>query len=188
MPGYKIAAAMLLTTAVVRFGYLDGPPLAHTGGFGEPSCALCHFGDTINSSEGELQLFGIEGLRAGHTSELSVELSSTGLSVAGFQMSARSPDGETIGDFRSPDINSQVLTDSTGVQYIQHTRFGTENAVVVDGIARWAVILDLAESSADTLILNVAANASNGDNSALGDRIFTREVLVPLTGPGPGQQ
>ena len=178
MPDFRTVVAWLCVTTFGGIAYLDGPPAGHTGGFGEPTCGVCHFGNPVNSDQGALRIVGKDNLTPGGTTLLTIELSSDGLSVAGFQMSVRNQDGYNVGLLRSPDVNTHVVTDSAGVQYVQHTRFGTENSVVRDGVARWVVELELPPTTPDSLVLNVAANASNGDNSALGDYIFVHEFVV----------
>ena len=51
-------------------GY-DGPPIAHTGGFGEPTCRVCHQGQPLNAAGGTLRVEGLPGrYEAGRTYEL----------------------------------------------------------------------------------------------------------------------
>ena len=38
------AILLLVVVPLILYANSGGPPLAHTGGFGEPTCALCHFG------------------------------------------------------------------------------------------------------------------------------------------------
>ena len=180
------SACRILTSVVpiILFGaatlvFLDGPPPGFTGGFGEPNCQQCHFGNALNHSSGRLELVGTEnGFSAGDTLALSVRLSSQNLNVGGFQLSARSLSGESIGTWLSDDIRSSQIVDTTGVRYIEHTKYGTTPKSSSAQSIEWNVALKLPDSIPDSLVFNVAANAANGDNSALGDYIYTAEVTV----------
>jgi hypothetical protein len=160
--------------------FLDGPPPGFTGGFGEPTCQQCHFGNGLNDPSGALALLGADvGYDPGGTLSLTVRLSSPQLAVGGFQMSVRDVDGKSTGLLQSTDSRTKLVSDTTGVQYLEHTYLGAEQLGQPSGIAEWNVLLRLPLDAPDTLVINVAGNAANGDNSALGDYIYSTEVRVP---------
>jgi len=47
------------TVAAARAANYDGPPVAHTGGFGEPTCQACHQGEPLNAPGGSLRIEGL---------------------------------------------------------------------------------------------------------------------------------
>ncbi len=175
---YRLIAgvALLLLGGTI---YLDGPPVAHTGGFGEPTCQMCHFGSELNRSMDALSIRGpAEEITPLTTYRLEIKLRSDNLVVGGFQMSSRTRSGQNVGNFRSPTVDTRVAVDTTGIQYVQHTQHGVENTPVSDNQIGWTVEWISPDVIPDTIVFNVAANAANGDNSALGDVVYVREVVV----------
>jgi hypothetical protein len=60
----------------------------------------------------------------------------------------------------------------TGVEYIQHTRAGAE---LVDGVGQW--VFDWVAPDEDVaVVLHIAANSANGDDSPLEDLIYQTSV------------
>lgn len=181
-------------------GYGDGPPPAHTGGFGEPTCAACHHGPR----PGRDVRLTVEGLPARYaaakTYRLTVVLRAPDLSRGGFQLSTRFLEGGCRGDqggvLRA--VGARVAIDAAGTgpgtgaggvtSYARHTLAGaTPEEPERRGRLAWRV--DWTAPSAEArcarraVALDVAANASNHDASEFGDRIVARRLVVP--GPGP---
>jgi putative ABC transport system ATP-binding protein len=64
--------------------------VGHTGGFGEPTCVICHIGDVENAYGGSVAILGLpEAYEPGAVYALSVVLRAEETTVAGFQLSAR---------------------------------------------------------------------------------------------------
>ncbi len=176
--------------------HVDGPPLAHSGGFGEPTCRACHFDRPLNEAGGSLVLGGLpQRWAAGEPVSLEVVLSRPELARAGFQLSARFSDGERAGRqagrFRSDDMRVSVREDTrTGVLYAQHTRDGA--AVFVPGVAlpgqaRWRVTWVAPDVEA-SVTFHAAGNASNDDDSEFGDSIYTTRRTIEAIPPGAGSR
>lgn len=173
-----LALAALLGASTVRpagHAYPDGAPPATTGGFGEPTCELCHFGGAVNEAGGTL---AIEGLPArytpGETYRLLLRLRREGAGAAGFQLAARHEDGTQAGRLAPADVDAGLRVQSaSGVQYAGHTDAGT--AVDADGAAAWALTWT-APADARPVVLHAAANAADGDGSPLGDQVYTAEA------------
>lgn len=126
-------------------------------------------------------LEGLNGTyKAGNRYDLSVVLHSPDLVVGGFQLSARTTDGVNAGSFETHDVNTEVVSDTSGVRYIQHTRLGVENNPVEDGHVSWRFQWTAPGSDADSVVFSLAANAANGDNSAFGDEILSIEKIVEV--------
>lgn len=161
---------------------LDGP---FTGGFGELTCHSCHFDYDLNMTErGSLTLTGLSersGYQPGKSYELKVTIQSDHLEIGGFQMTARFEDGTQAGDFEwesgrlmfTPDIEPNVL-------YLQHSREGT--SPTSDWTVEWSFTW-IAPVDGDTPVhIHLAANAGNDDDSAFGDWIYTKELVLPPPG------
>ena len=78
--------------------YPEGPPPAHTGGFGEPTCQACHADNPLNAPGGSLALRGLPAVYAPATAyRVTITLRRPGLGRAGFQLAARFATGDQAG-------------------------------------------------------------------------------------------
>jgi len=161
--------------------HITGPPPGHTGGFGEPTCIVCHLGDEVNSFGGQVTVQGLpETYVPKERYLLTVVLEMEETAVAGFQLSARytggAQRGEQAGVFAPIDARVTVTDSLGGPSYVHHTDVGTDPAG--PGIASWLFEWTAPDGIAP-ITINVASNSGNGDNSPLLDLIFTSEVVVP---------
>lgn len=150
--------------------YSDGPPPAHTGGFGEPDCSGCHFAPPADAGGAELHIEGVpEHYRPGERYRLGVTLQANGPRRGGFSLSARDERGAQAGELKpGKDVLSQSMP---GLVYVGH-------ATPADGLpANWTLEWKAPERCAGTVHFHLAANAANGDDSALGD-VVVRAVAV----------
>ena len=87
--------------------------------------------------------------------------------------------GKQAGMLHATDEYTAVsVVDSTGVAYAHHTLPGT--AVTEGSLARWTLCWVAPRDAApvDTVYFDAVANASNDDESAFGDRIYTQAVRL----------
>lgn len=165
------AAAALLAAAA----YEDGPPPGYTGGFGEPTCADCHFDG--GTGAGEVRIEGLpDTYQPGASYTIRVVLAGAGAVRAGYQLAARSGSaGAQAGSLEPMDSRSRV-TEHAGLQYVHHTLAGA--AADASSDVEWAIRWTAPACPDVDVVFNVAANAADGDASQLGDRIHTREMRV----------
>lgn len=150
----------------------DRPPLAHTGGFGEPTCRACHSGDLPDAADEALRIEGLpDRYVPGRSYPIAVLLRRAELVTAGFEAAIRFDSGRQAGQLVASDSQRvMVERDSVrGVVYAHHTRRGT---AVEAGTARWTFTW-VAPADGGRASLHVAAVASNDDNSNLGDVVYT---------------
>lgn len=155
--------------------HLDG---AFTGGFGEETCRSCHFDYDLNMDGGSLTLDGVpKSYEAGKDYEITVTLQSEQLEVGGFQMTARFEDGSQAGEF-SWDGDDLMFTPSVSdeVKYLQHSVSGTQQAE--DQTIQWTFTWTAPEEDGEKVILNIAANSGNYDDSSFGDWIYAKEITL----------
>lgn len=172
-----VAGAALSVLAQGAGAYRTGPPAGHTGGFGEPTCAVCHWDDEdVDGPPGALTVHVPERYEPGVTYDLAVRLRDPALRVAGFQLSARFADGaragSQAGELTAPDSSVLVVTTGEGISYASHAAAGTVPGV--DGEASWTVRWTAPREG--SVIFHVAANAGNDDASELGDRIHSAKA------------
>ncbi len=162
----------------------EGPPLGHTGGFGEPTCQECHSEFDVNTSEGSL---GVDGFplpyRPGAQYLVSISIMGHDMHSAGFQAAIRFTEGPNEGtsagalEVTDDDV---VIRRAPGskVDYLQHTQRGSR--AITNGVASWTVIWTAPQETA-RIVLHVAGNNANGDNSPLGDFVYTSDVVSNAT-------
>ncbi len=158
--------------------FLTNPPIGHTGGFGEPTCQACHTDAALNHPDAEL---AIEGVPAQYTPggvyRITVSVEGTGQGRNGFEASMRYADGPPrglqAGHLSATDRRVLIRSDTlTGVEYASHTDIGAEPTAPERGewVVEWT-----APRGRDAVVLHVAGNSANGDNSPFGDLIHTLE-------------
>jgi hypothetical protein len=177
-PPAAFAALLLTAPALLALHFRDGPPARVTGGFGEDSCAACHFGNELNESRGQLMLGGFPGIyQPGASYELELALARPGMAVAGFQLAIRSdPDGAQAGIMTVPGTEAAhtgLLTER-GVQFAQHRIM--RPAPGEDDQVRWNLTWTAPETGG-RVVLHAAAVAGDGDESQAGDFAYTLEAV-----------
>jgi len=155
--------------------HLDG---AFTGGFEEETCRSCHFDYDLNMDGGSLVLDGVpESYESGKDYEITVTLQAEQLEVGGLQLTTRFEDGSQAGEF-SWDGELLMFTPSISdeVKYLQHTADGTEPSS--EGEIQWTFTWTSPEVNDGEVILNIAANSGNYDDSSFGDWIYAKELTL----------
>jgi hypothetical protein len=159
-------------------GYPRGAPPAVTGGFGEPTCLLCHFGGKVNEAGGSLAIDGLpERYTPGQTYRLIVRLRRGEMGAAGFQLSARTAAGAQAGVLAAGGMQTQVQAGAGGVQYAGHSEAGS--SPVTPGTAEWTVAWTPPARGAGAVQFHASANAGDGDSSPLGDHVYAAERTLP---------
>lgn len=157
--------------------FRDGPPARVTGGFGEDSCHACHWEAAENEGGGTFQVVGLPYVyEPGRKYHLAVELNQAGMTVAGFQMAVRhAADATGAGGLTVPGTETRrvAVVTERDVQFAQHRLDGTQ--VGGDGVARWEVVWT-APSQGGRVLFHAAAVAGDGDESQMGDHVYTLEA------------
>lgn len=188
------AAVLVVTgTAVALLGaggppsrrHVAAPPTARTGGFGEATCVECHLEFPPDLPGGRLILLGVpDASEPGRTYVLTIRLESEEMVRAGFEIAVRFEGGalagHPAGELRPLDDRTTVTADSlTAIPYGHHTREGTP--VADPSATTWSMGWS-APSVGGDVVFHLAANSANGDDSPLGDLIYT---AVARTSLGP---
>ena len=167
-----VAAGAGAFAATSLIAYSAGPPPAHTGGFGEPSCRACHFDYELNEPGVMVHLDSLpQTYEPGKTYGLRLRAHHADLKRAGFQLSARFEDGTQAGSFLLPDTALLQLRGTGGIDYLQHTAAGADQTTG-DSIS-WRFLWVAPPTAQQRVSFHVAVNVANGDASEFGDRIFT---------------
>jgi hypothetical protein len=173
------AGCIIVGAAAGTHAMRDRPPTAVTGGFGEPTCQVCHFEAEVDAGAGVLTLHGVPDVyHAGETYALTLTLVHPGVAAAGFEIAARFEKSAAQAGTLAPEPDEAdrigVTTDGD-VQYAHHVHAGT---VPVHGdTARWR-LLWTAPPAGGAVVLHAAGNAANGDDSPLGDYVYSASATA----------
>ena len=173
------ARASSLASAPTR----ESPPIAHTGGFREPTCEHCHWGEPLNDPAGRLAVDGLpERFQSGASYRVTIGIRRPAVRTAGFELAARYADGPSVGKqagtLRAIDDRATVTrNDTTGVQYAHHTPDGT--TLTEPGAGAWVVEWTAPTSPQGSVVFHVVSNAGDENDSPLGDFIYSRAITVP---------
>jgi len=173
----------VLLGAAALPAFREGPLPKMTGGFGETTCRTCHFDNALNDPAGSLTVDGLPAAWApGRAYGITVAIRRAGVSRAGFEMTARFQakprEGDQAGAFQTTDGRLQIIfAPGSPVQYIQHTKGGS--LLATPGLGRWTFQWTAPSTAGfGPITFNVAANASNDDQSPLGDYVYTFERTI----------
>jgi len=178
------ACALLLAMNVEARATREAPPVAHSGGFGEPTCQACHFEADVNAGKGALALTGVpDAYVPGRTYVLTISLTHPALKAGGFQLTARHDDGSQAGTvaMAAGERARGGVTVLERVQYAHHIYAGTEP--VARDSARWTIDW-VAPASGGTVTFHVVGNGGNADASPLGDFIYATSLTTRPGGAG----
>lgn len=172
--------AATVATGTASSAFRDAPPPAFTGGFGEASCAQCHFDVAVPDPAGAVTVTGLpERYTAGERYLLTLRLQRPGMERAGFEVSARFASGAGAGSQAGalhPSDARTALTAHGGVDYLHHAAAGTEP--MEDGSTSWEVEWTAPPNGDTPVIFHLAANAADGDDSQLGDHVYLDSVTI----------
>jgi hypothetical protein len=166
-----------LSLAVSAFK--EGPYPNVTGGFGEQTCHLCHLDNPVNAPGGAVALDGIPAaFRPGQIYPITVTITRQGLRRGGFEIAARfaggKQKGRQAGSWRLMDARAQLIPGAVdkALTFVQHNQIGSRAAT--PGANTWTMEWIAPPAETGAVQFNVAANASNNDDSPLGDYIYLK--------------
>ncbi len=178
-----VMAVLVVTGLDLPLPYSDGPEPAYTGGFGEATCHRCHTGNPLNDVGTRVTVDVPTDYHSGRSYRVTIRVGRESMKAAGFQLSARvargASAGSQAGHLKPNDDRVQVvLDDASGVQYASHNEAASSGG---SSEVSWSLTWT-APVCGQPVILHVAANAANGDDSELGDHIATDSTLVSYAG------
>ncbi|WP_429912676.1 choice-of-anchor V domain-containing protein [Glycocaulis sp.] len=169
LAGALASASLAFLPSAIAFP--EGALLGHTGGFGEGSCASCHFG----GSQGDdiaLRVEGVDVYAPGERYRFFVRVMDADAAVAGFQLSARFEDGASAGQLGAGSGSQTGTLDE--VIYASHSA----PQPVEDGEAVWELEWVAPEDAAQPVILHAASVSGADDQSPIGDNVLTLELRM----------
>jgi hypothetical protein len=165
--------------SIVASAFKEGPYPNVTGGFGEQSCHLCHLDNPVNDPGGSLELTGVPATYTpGQTYPITIRIAREDVRRAGFEIAARFASGalkgRQAGSWRVTDGRAQLIPGAVdrGLTFVQHNLAGSR--APVRGSNTWTIEWTAPKTGGSPVLFNVAANASNNDDSPLGDYIYLK--------------
>lgn len=159
------------------FGPLDGL----TGAPAEGNCTQCHLGNELNATGGSLMLTIPETYEPNEVYTIVVNLSRTGQSRWGFEMTALDADGTRAGSFAADEAENTKLSEAGGKQYIKQTSNGTGQGT--NDTHSWEFQWTAPSADIGPITFYAAGNAANGDGSTTSDYIYTTQSeSTPVVG------
>ena len=158
------------------FAFSSGPPDEKTGALNENTCAQtgCHAGNDLNISGGSLILAVPETYVPNEVYTIVVNLSRTGQSRWGFEMTSLDADGARAGSFAADTAGATQLSETNSKQYIKHTSIGTAQGT--NDTHSWEFQWTAPDADIGPVTFYAAANASNGNFNPVDDYIYTEHV------------
>jgi hypothetical protein len=133
----------------------------------------------VNAAGGSLALTGVPATYTpGAVYNVTVTLTRDGLRRGGFEIAARfatgKQKGKQAGTWRPLDARVQLIPSQVdaALTFVQHNLAGS--ITPVRGANSWTVEWTAPLASAGPVQFNVAGNASNNDDSPLGDFIYVK--------------
>ncbi len=205
---------LLGTVPLLIWAHDFGPDPGHAnvpGELGNCNQAQCHVGTNVNAGGGSVSIAfpGGQAYTPGVKQHLVVTISDSAQKAWGFQLTARPSNSNTVmaGTFASTDPNTTLLCAPTSfnneqespyvagktqscpatmpLQYIEHSLTGyTAGRGKTDSRTFEFDWTPPAAASTD-VVLYVAGNAANGDDTERGDHIYTATYTLALAAAGP---
>lgn len=159
----------------MAWGYPEGAPWGTASPAFPESCSNCHYDyEPVNNSPA-LQIEGLpRSVLPGHEYHLVVRLSGVDATVSGFQLLALAEE-QSAGTFRADDDNIEAVGSATRSTWPEDAQHG----------AAWHVVWRAPTTERLPVVLYLAANAANDDQSPLGDTIHYRTFVVHVAGSEP---
>jgi hypothetical protein len=174
-------AIVLLSLSITVVAFKEGPYPNVTGGFGDQSCHLCHLDNPVNAPGGSVEIVGVPpAYIAGRTYSITVRVQREDVRRAGFEIAARfasgKQKGKQAGTWRIQDARAQLIPGAVdkALTFVQHNLAGSRTST--EGMNQWTIEWTAPSPASAPVQFNVAANASNNDDSPLGDYIYLKAV------------
>src|SRR5262245_40219441 len=169
--------ALLIVAPLATAAFKEGPYPNVTGGFGEQSCHLCHLDNPVNAPGGSVEVVGIpRTYESGERYPITITVRREDLTRGGFEIAARfaagKQKGKQAGTWRVTDGRAQLIPGAVdkALTFVQHNLAGSRTPS--RGSNTWTVEWTAPSPASGAIQFNIAANASNNDDSPLGDYIY----------------
>ena len=180
LPLWGVLLLLFAVSTGNAFAFSSSPPDGLTGAPTEGDCTQCHVGNTLNAAGGALMLTIPETYEPNEVYTIIVNLSRTGQSRWGFEMTALDADGARAGSFAADDAGNAQLSEVNSKQYIKHTSIGTAQGTTDEH--SWEFQWTAPDADIGPITFYTAGNAANNNFAPTGDYIYTTQSeSTPVT-------
>ena len=173
LPLWGVLLLLFAVSTGSAFAFSFDPPDEKTGAPDETTCMDCHVGNDLNASGGSLMLTIPETYVPNEVYTIAVNLSRSGQSRWGFEMTALDADGARAGSFAADAANNTQVSETNSKQYIQHTAIGTAQGT--EDAHSWEFQWTAPDADIGPITFYAAGNTANGDLFTTGDYIYTAD-------------
>ena len=173
LPIWGVLLLLFVSSSSSVFAFSAGPPDGITGAPTENNCTQCHTGNELNVSGGSLVLTIPETYTPNEVYTIVVNLSRTGQSRWGFEMTALDADGARAGSFAADDADNIQVSEANSKQYVKHTSIGTAQGT--NDAHSWELQWTAPDADIGPITFYAAGNASNGNFNPIDDYIYTAQ-------------
>ena len=173
LPIWAVLLLFFVVSSGNTFANSFGPLDNLTGAPAENNCTQCHAGNELNASGGSLMLTIPETYTPNEVYTIVVNLSRTGQSRWGFEMTALDADGARAGSFAADDAENTQVSEANNKQYIKQTSIGTAQGT--NDSHSWEFQWTAPDADIGPITFYTAGNAANGDFGLSGDYIYTAQ-------------
>lgn len=171
---WGVLVLLFVASTGSAFAFSAGPLDELTGAPNEENCTQCHVGNTLNDADGSLMLTIPGTYEPNEIYAVVVNLSRTGQSKWGFEMTALDGDGARAGSFAADDAANTQVSEANSKQYIKQTFDGT--ATGTDDAHSWEFQWTAPDADIGPITFYAAGNAANADFGITGDYIYTTKA------------
>ena len=166
-----LCAASYVMVSLPAMAFPEGSQPKLTGGQGFEDCSSCHFAGPAKTETSGIQLHGLaEQMVPGELYRFTLEVRDPEQRVGGFQLAFRDlATGASVGELEEGEGQHKLKHEN--VEFLAHSK--PQQAQETDGErhTRWEFVWRAA--AAEELEVSVAAVAGDGDDSSLGDNVYT---------------
>jgi hypothetical protein len=154
------------------------PPAGKTGAPDEGLCSECHNSNVVNDGLGSVAIGGVPmAYTPSQTYTLTVAVQHSGQIRWGFELTVlKNSDSTGVGAL----ANTTLLTatqNASGRTYVSHSRLSGQDGTFLNFTSgAWTFDWTAPAAGEGTVTFYAAGNAANGDNSPLGDFIYSTSV------------
>ncbi len=156
------------------------PPAGKTGAPGEGTCADCHSGGSLQTTDTVLITFYdtipnpdtvVQSYEVGKTYRVVVQVNSLWANRFGFEMTALDSLGNPAGSFVLLNPANTAIQTSGGRQYVSHKNASSNNT--------WEFLWNAPTNQVGGVVFYFAVNFANNNGSTSGDAIYVDNTVLP---------
>ncbi|NPA34085.1 MAG: hypothetical protein GXO48_04040 [Chlorobi bacterium] len=179
--GIVLSVAMWNSKNSMVVSYSSTPPAGMTGAPGDGTCATCHGGGTLQTTDSVIITFYdtipnpdtvVQAYEVGKTYRVVVQVNSSWATRFGFEMTALDSSGNPAGSFVLLNSANTAIQTSGGRQYVSHRNASSNNT--------WEFLWNAPTNQVGGVVFYFAVNFANNNGATSGDAIYVGNTVLPI--------